>query len=125
MIVGGVRLQADHQVLRIIRRGNVSRQLRFAGQRRGRNRGSTVMCGLLEGVAKGEQSSFRKLATQELDTHGQPLGSESGGHRERRKPNERSEAAVVAQIADASGIRGRERIRGELSGWAVECGVDY
>src|SRR5262245_56275325 len=80
--------------------------------------------GLLESVAEREQSSFRKLAAQELDTHGQTLWSKSGGDGQRWKREERGEAAVVAQIADASGIRDRQRFRRDPRGRVVEGGVD-
>src|SRR4029450_12528003 len=100
----------------IILRGNFVRQLWFAGQRRGGHGRPTMVCSLLEGVAQCEQSSFRKLAAQELDTHRAALWSKSGRHGQGGKRNERREAAVVAQIADASRIRDRERFRGNLSG---------
>ena len=74
-----------------------------------------MVCGLFEGVAKRRQSSFGKLAPEELEAYRQPLGSESGGHGERRKREKRGKAAVVAQIADASGIRDRQRFRGILA----------
>src|SRR5262245_18525534 len=58
------------------------RDLWFARQRRGRHRWPAMMCGLLEGIAKREQPSFRKLTSEELDPHRKAVGSESGGYGE-------------------------------------------
>src|SRR5262245_20913672 len=86
------------ETMGIIRQDRVReiRHLRLACQRWRCLRRPTVVCGLLERVAKRKQPSFRKLAAEELDAHGQTLRGKSGGHREGWKPDERGEAAVVA-----------------------------